>query len=142
MKIIIKLLLVGLVVISTTISLFAQNTNGLIVVESDGKGKNKQMAIEDAQYKAFEIIMFKGIPGTDLNLPLIANETEAKSKFKKYFEALKQSRFKGFITNTNVTSEFVKNAKGAKNISIQTEINYKALRSDLEQNQITRKFGF
>jgi len=142
MKKIIKLLILGLIIISPNVSLYAQNAKGLIIVESDGKGKNKQMAIEDAQYKAFEIIMFKGIPGTDLNVPLIENETEAKSKFKKYFEELQKSRFKGFITNTNVTSEFVKKTKGAKNISIQTEINYKALRLDLEQNQVTRKFGY
>ncbi len=142
MKKIIKLLILGLIIISPNVSLIAQNAKGLIIVESDGKGKHKQMAIEDAQYKAFEIIMFKGIPGTDLNVPLIANETEAKSKFKKYFDELKKSRFKGFIINTNVTSEFVKKSKGAKNISIQTEINYKALRLDLEQNQVIRKFGF
>ena len=142
MKKIIKLLILGLIIISPNIPLIAQNAKGLIIVESDGNGKNKQMAIEDAQYKAFEIIMFKGIPGTDLNVPLIANETESKAKFKKYYQELKQSRFKGFIANTNVTSEFVKKGKGAKNITIQTEINYKALRIDLEQNQITRKFGF
>lgn len=136
------ILILGLIILSPNISLNAQNAKGLIIVESDGYGKNKQLAIEDAQYKAFEIIMFKGIAGTDLNVPLISNETEAKSKFKKYFEELRKSRFKGFITNTNVTSEFVKKTKGTKNISIQTEINYKALRIDLEQNQIIRKFGF
>jgi len=86
--------------------------------------------------------MFKGKRGTNLKDPLIANETEAKSKFKKYFDELKMNRFKGFIINTNVTSEFVKKSKGAKNISVQTEINYKALRLDLEQNQVIRKFGF
>ena len=142
MKKIIKLLILGLIIISPNVLLIAQNAKGLIIVESDGKGKNKQTAIEDAQYKAFEIIMFKGIPGTDLNVPLIANETEAKSKFKKYFDELKKSRFKGFIININVTSEFLKKSKGAKNISIQTEINYKALRLDLEQNQVIRKFGY
>ena len=120
MKKIIKLLILGLIIISPNVLLIAQNAKGLIIVESDGKGKNKQTAIEDAQYKAFEIIMFKGIPGTDLNVPLIANETEAKSKFKKYFDELKKSRFKGFIININVTSEFLKKSKGAKNISIQT----------------------
>jgi hypothetical protein len=141
MKTLVKLLILGLIVISPNISLKAQNTKGLIIVESDGFGKKKQVAIEDAQYKAFETILFRGVPGTDLNVPLVENERDAKMKYKKYFDELKKSRFKNFITNTNVTSEFVKKTKGAKNISIQTEINYKALRLDLEQNQVIRKFG-
>ena len=48
MKKIIKLLILGLIIISPNVSLIAQNAKGLIIVESDGKGKNKQMAIEDA----------------------------------------------------------------------------------------------
>lgn len=142
MKKVIGLFLLGLILISSSFSLNAQEVKGLITVEADGFGKTRQLAIENAQYKALEIIMFRGLPGTDLAVPLIENESEAKSKFKAYFDELKKSRFKNFITNTNVVSEFVKKSKGAKNITIQTEINYKALRIDLEQNQINRKFGF
>lgn len=135
-------IIIGFIFISPKPSLNAQETKGLIIIESDGFGKKKQNAIEDAQYKAIELVMFKGINGTDLSVPLIPNETEAKSKNKKYFEDLRGGRFKEFITNSNVTSEFNKKAKGGKNISVSTEINYRALRTDLEQKQIVRKFGF
>jgi hypothetical protein len=142
MRVLINLFILGLIIVGPSISLKAQTAKGLIVVESDGYGKKKQIAIEDAQYRAMETIMFRGVPGTDLNIPLIADDVEAKSKFKKYFDELKAGRYKDFITNTNVTSEFVKKTKGAKNISIQVEINYKALRIDLEQKQLIRKFGY
>lgn len=142
MKFFVKLLVFGLLLISPNTILTAQNTKGLIVVESDGFGKKEQIAIDDAQYKALEVVLFKGVVGTDLNTPLIDNEREAKQKFGEYFEELKAGRFKSFTTNTNIISAFVKKTKGKKNISVQTEINYKALRQDLEQNQIIRKFGY
>jgi hypothetical protein len=138
-----KLLALALMILAPSALLNAQgmNGNGTIIVDSDGYGKSKQSAIDDAQFRAFEIILFRGIPGTDLNRPLIENEGEARATFGKYFSDLKAKRYKTFITNTSVTSEFVKKSKKAKNISVQTEINYKALRTDLEQNQVIRKFG-
>jgi hypothetical protein len=144
MKKIINFLILGLILISPNVNLKAQDVAGLIWVKADGFGKKQQHAIEDAQYRAFEIMMFSGIPGTALNVPLIENESETKSKYKSYFNELKEGRFKDFITNSNVISAFVKvkrKDKGAKNITVQTEINYKALRIDLEQNQVIRKFG-
>lgn len=137
-----KILLISLIASTTGVFLKAQDTVGLIVVNSDGYGQKRQLAIENAQYRAIEKILFRGIPGTLLNVPLVANESEAKSKHQKYFEQLKAGRFKDFIHSTNVTSDFVKNSKGARNIAVQTEINYNALRLDLEQNQVIRKFGY
>jgi hypothetical protein len=93
-----------------------------------GMEKRNKLLLRTLNIEQWKLIMFRGVPGTDLNIPLIADDVEAKSKFKKYFDELKAGRYKDFITNTNVTSEFVKKTKGAKNISIQVEINYKALR--------------
>lgn len=119
-----------------------QETEGIIVVETDGYGSTKNDAMLDAEQKAFETILFRGLPGTDLNEPLISNEKDAKTKYGAYFKKLFQAEKMGsFITGTAVTSSFVKKTKGSKNITVQTSINYKALRRDLEQNNVIRKFG-
>lgn len=119
-----------------------QETEGIIVVETGGYGSNKNDATLDAEQKAFETILFRGMPGTDLSEPLVANEKDAKAKYAAYFKKLfAAERMNSFVSGTEVTSAFVKKTKGSKNITVQTSINYKALRRDLEQNNVIRKFG-
>jgi hypothetical protein len=96
----------------------------------------------DAQKTAFKVIMFKGIPGTELNIPLIENESEARSKngeyFKNFFDG---GNFKSYMMSSNESSNLIK-IKGTNKISVNVKINYNSLRKDLEQNRIIRKFGY
>jgi hypothetical protein len=121
--------------------LFKEAT-GTIAVKSTGYGKNQIHAISDAQKNAFKVILFKGLPGTDLNIPLIENENDAKSKkpeyFKKFFD---EGNYKTFMMSLTESSNLIK-MKGTKKITVDIKINYNSLRKDLEQNQIIRKFGY
>jgi hypothetical protein len=115
---------------------------GTITVNSKGFGRKENDAIIDAQCNAFNIILFKGIPGTDLNLPLVENENEAKSKNSEYFtKFFKGGGYHNFLKSSTLSEEPVK-VKGGKLYSIDLKINYNSLRTDLEQNDIVRKFGF
>ena len=72
-----------LVPYSAEVNFLFKEAQGTIGVKSIGYGKNQAAAVLDAQKTAFKVIMFKGIPGTELNIPLIENESEAREILKE-----------------------------------------------------------
>lgn len=119
-----------------------KKNQGVIIVESNGYGKNLNHALVDAQINAFKVLMFKGLPGSDLNVPLIENEKKASIKHKAYFnEFFDGGNYKSFMMSSIESSDLIK-IRGGKKISMEVVINYNSLRRDLEQNQIIRKFGY
>ena len=127
---------------SGEVNFLYKEAQGTVAVKSTGYGKNQMEAVSDAQKNAFKIILFKGIPGTELNVPLIENENDAKSRnaayFKKFFD---EGNYKTFMMSSTESSNLIK-MKGTKKIDVDVKINYNSLRKDLEQNQLIRKFGY
>jgi hypothetical protein len=127
---------------SAEVNFLYKEAQGTIAVKSTGYGKNQTDAVSEAQKNAFKVILFKGLPGTELNVPLIENENDAKSKkadyFKKFFD---EGNYKTFMMSSTESSNLIK-VKGGNKISVDVKINYNSLRKDLEQNQVIRKFGF
>ena len=119
-----------------------KDAQGTIGVKSVGYGKNNEDAIMDAQENAFNVILFKGLPGTEMNIPLVENEYEAKSRNPKYFKKFFNDQYyKTFLMSSNESSNLI-DLKNTKKISVDIKINYNSLRKDLEINQIIRKFGY
>ena len=127
---------------SGEVNFLYKEAQGTIAVKSTGYGKNQSEAVADAQKNAFKILLFKGLPGTELNVPLIENENDAKSKHGDYLKKLfDQGNYKTFMMSSTESSNLIK-MKGTKKITVDLKINYNSLRKDLELNQIIRKFGY
>jgi hypothetical protein len=127
---------------SGEVNFLYKEAQGTIAVKSTGYGKNQSEAVADAQKNAFKILLFKGLPGTELNVPLIENENDANSKHGDYLKKLfDQGNYKSFMMSSTESSNLIK-VKGTKKITVDLKINYNSLRKDLEQNQVIRKFGF
>lgn len=127
---------------SGEVNFLYKEAQGTIAVKSTGYGKNQSEAVADAQKNAFKILLFKGLPGTELNVPLIENENDAKSKHGDYLRKLfDQENYKTFMMSSTESSNLIK-MKGTKKITVDLKINYNSLRKDLEQNQVIRKFGY
>ncbi len=126
---------------SAEVNFLYKEAQGTIAVRTTGFGKNQTDAVRDAQINAFNVILFKGIPGTELNVPLVSNENDAKSKNPEYFKNLFDRDFyKTFMMSSSESSSLM-NVKGGKKITVDVKINYNSLRIDLEQKTIVRKFG-
>lgn len=130
-----------------TVSVNYLNGNGnTIALRCSGFGNNRLKTIADAEKNAIEEILFRGIPGHSQKDPLVSvTEEEAKKNHQKYFkELLEEGRYKSFIISSIPTGEVqkVKGGKGNKTITVDVTVNLRALRSDLEQQGIIRKFGF
>ena len=124
-------------------TLYAGNSeSGTILLKSSGYGVLKGAAIQNAEINAFNNLIFRGIPGSQYSLPMIENEQQAKSDFKNYFTNLyEQKRYKAFLLSTASETDLSLNLSREKTISIETKINVNALRRDMEQNGVIRKFG-
>lgn len=136
----------------TTYSISGQNKVNFL---SDGSntlslrvtayGKKAKEAIENAEQAAVRTILFRGIPGSNqIENPLIGvNEEKIQKEHKAYFKELfEEKRCSSFILSTVPVSKFSKDATKKKCIVADIKVNLQALRSDLEQHKVIRKFGF
>jgi hypothetical protein len=123
---------------------YLSGKEGTITMRAIGIGANQEDAIIDAEKNAFNVIFFRGLPESEQKIALIGtNETEEKEKNKAYFNKFyKDKRYKTFVVSSIPIGDLTKHKGGKKSIAIDVKINLVALRKDLEQNNIIRKFGF
>jgi hypothetical protein len=108
-------------------------------------GKKSKEAMDNAEKVAIQTILFRGIPGSNqVEYSMIGvNEKEIQEQHRAYFkELLDKDRYCSFIISNVPISQFEKDATKKKRIIVDVKVNIKALRLDLEQNGIIRKFGF
>jgi hypothetical protein len=123
---------------------FVSGNEGTIIMRSIGVGSNQMEAIADAEKSAINVILFRGLPESAQKIALIGtSESEEMDKNKDYFEKFyNQKRYKTFIMSSIPVSDLIKQNGGQKSIAADVKVNLLALRKDLEQNNIIRKFGF
>ena len=123
---------------------YLSGKEGTITIRAIGIGVNTEDAINDGEKNALNVLLFRGLPESEQKVALIGtNETEEKNKHKDYFNKLyAEKRYKTFVMSSIPTTDLIKNKGGKKSIAVDIKINLVALRKDLEQNNIIRKFGF
>ncbi|RZJ36604.1 MAG: hypothetical protein EOO51_00365 [Flavobacterium sp.] len=122
---------------------FLAGGDGTITMRAIGTGSNEQKAIILAEQNAINVLLFRGLPESEQKEALIGySEAEAKENNKQYFEKLYSQRYKLFIMSSVPVTAFAKQKGGVKSITMDVKVNLIALRKDLEQNNIIRKFGF
>jgi hypothetical protein len=123
---------------------YLSGKDGTITMRAIGIGVNNEDAIYDAEKNAFDVLLFRGLPESEQKVALIGtNEAEEKNKHKDYFNKFYiEKRYKTFVMSSIPTSDLIKHKGGKKSIAVDIKINLVALRKDLEQNNIIRKFGF
>ncbi|MFN0212671.1 MAG: hypothetical protein ACKVT2_00325 [Saprospiraceae bacterium] len=127
--------------ISGEVNFIAAPEPGTILVSAGGYGPTKAQAISNAEANAFSALIFKGIPGSQQQLPMLPDETASRKQHTLYFDQFFKGGYKPFMMLSESQSSYAAGRKGRKNISQRVKINVDALRRDLEQNGITRKFG-
>jgi len=123
---------------------YLSGNDGTITMRAIGNGTNEQEAINEAEKNAINVLFFRGLPQSEQKVPLIGtNESEEIEKHKQYFEKFyTQKRYKTFVMSSIPVSEFAKQNGGTKSLAVDIKVNLIALKKDLEQNNIIRKFGF
>lgn len=111
-----------------------------IIVSVEGIGNSEGEAIYNGELKMIKTLLFQGIPDTNYSLPLI-NESEENVMNNNpfYFERFYTDKYKNFIVSNQVLSNT--KSKGVHVLRMEIVVNTSALRRDLEQNNVIRKFG-
>ncbi|MDR2564065.1 MAG: hypothetical protein LBC98_09025 [Prevotellaceae bacterium] len=123
-----------------TNALYVGEREGTITLRSEGVDDTEEKSQIAAEQNAFNTLLFRGIPGSSQKVPLIDfDETGIKSRYHSYFNEFfgKQRRYRTFVTQSQIAGEASKRL-----VTVEITINLRALRSDLEQNGILRKFGY
>lgn len=124
---------------------YVNDGNGTITLRVTAYGKKSKNAIENAEIEAIKTILFRGIPeSTQCKNPLIStNENDIIKNNKDYFvDFFDRKRCRSFIISNVPVSKFSKDATNKKCITVDIKVNFKSIRSDLENHNIIRKFGF
>lgn len=100
-------------------------------------------AIEIAELEAVKAILFRGIPGSQQSMPLVGvDENKWINDYPEYFRTLiNDKRYSSFILSSVPQTGLIKDVTKKKCITMDISVNLKALRTDLEQQNIIRKFG-
>lgn len=122
---------------------YLSGSNGTITVRAIGSGSNQQDAMMDAGKNAVNVLLFRGLPESEQKTAIIGtNETEEIAKHKVYFEEFyNQKRYNTFIMSSVPVSDLIKQSGGQKRQAVDVKVNISALKKDLEQNNIVRRFG-
>lgn len=122
---------------------FGVKNNDILSVRSVGYGKDEEEASYDAMERAMDVALFQGIPhtGSPLKDALIPGGASEKTVHAEYFKKFYGKReYVNFIQNYTV--EFEKSKVNKLVLSrVDMQINLRALRKELEQNGVIRKFG-
>lgn len=114
--------------------------NSIVVVRSQGRAENPGKAVYHAERNAFENLLFKGIPNTNQESPMIPNETAAMSKHKATLsELLANQGYVKYIMDSYTGNS--SKSGGVVAVEQVIKIDLRALRNNLENEGITKKFG-
>lgn len=107
-----------------------------------GYGKNAKKASADAEINVLKAIIFKGIPDTQQSVPMIRDTEDATySKNQGFWNNFWNGDYQNLITRSVIVRKFGKDDNKQKSITLEVSVNIRALRQDLQQNGIIRKFG-
>ncbi len=130
-----------------SVNFVSRDTQGLVTLTATGYGASQLDRERSAQKTAFETLLFKGLPDASssaVRLPMIENETESRKShsafFKKFFDENGMQSHVQAMTATGGTAKLASGQKLAQSFSMK--INYDALRRQLEQEGVVRKFGY
>ena len=111
-----------------------------LTVRSVGYGETAGEAVQHAEESAFWTLLFRGIPGSpQANALVPSGETNEHAPY--FDELLTGGRYATFMTESYLESEPEKTGRTRRAV-VSLTINANALRRDLEQHGVIRKFGF
>ena len=111
-----------------------------ITLESHSQAETQQKAARFAEINALNNLLFKGIPNSNQEKPMIANEQLAKSANTAFFERfIEGNGYQAFITTSQTLEDYEQ--KKIHFVKQKIIFDLTNLRNHLQSNGVTKKFG-
>ena len=91
---------------SGEVNFIASPEPGTVMVSTGGYGPTKPLAIKNAESNAFSTLIFKGIPGSSQQLPMVPDERGARKMHGAYFDELLNGGYKVFMMASDSQSSY------------------------------------
>ena len=130
-----------------SIEIIEQSGTGVLRIEADGQGKNRQLAEEDVRQRILERLLYDGIAHpqiTVVRLPMIPDRSKlTEVQLEALKDVLKPENTKRYYTEVLwVEQRPTRTSEGTKLQLFNVTINYHLFRRELENRGILRKFGY
>jgi len=114
--------------------------NSIIVLSSQARAESDSKAVYHAERNAFENLIFKGIPNTNQESPMVPNEIKALRDHPTLFENLLVDQgYRRYVMDTYTAN--TQSVGSVRLIEQVIKIDLKALRNYLQAEGATKKFG-
>ncbi|KGE85258.1 MAG: hypothetical protein ACE362_06730 [Phaeodactylibacter xiamenensis] len=114
--------------------------NAIVVLSSQGQAEHLDKSVYHAERNAFENLLFKGIPNTNQESPMVPNEYLALEDNGVILERLLVNQgYKRFIMDSYTSHSSV--SCGVTFVDQVIKIDLRGLRNFLQEEGITKKFG-
>lgn len=111
-----------------------------ITLISEGQAENMGKSASFAERNAIENLLFKGIPKSNQEKPMINNESKVRRDNQAFYMNFIENRgFQLYITSSTVNDHYV--SGGVHVVKQRIEIDLTNLRKHLVTNKIVRGFG-
>lgn len=109
----------------------------VLYLDATGYGKNKRTAIKNTQTEIYQRILLTGIPNTPLETALLNSMSLGKQEqfLDNFIEAGRHERY------TLLMEEVLPYDRKSRSLTYRYKINLKALRNDLQKQNIIQPFG-
>lgn len=130
-----------------SIEIIEQTSAGVLRIEADGQGKNRELAEVDVRKRVLERLLYDGVAHpqvTAVRLPMIPDRNKLTDAQKEaLLEVLKPDNTKRFYTEVLwVEQRPTRTSEGTKLQQFNLTLNYDLFRRELENRGILRKFGY
>ncbi len=130
-----------------SIEIIAQSGTGVLRINADGQGKNRELAEEDVRQRILERLLYDGIAHPEITvvrLPMIPDRSKlTEVQLEALKDVLKPENTKRYYTEVLwVEQRPTRTSEGTKLQLFNVTINYDMFRRELENRGILRKFGY
>lgn len=120
---------------------YISTNKSLVVVSSEQSAENISKAVSFAEINALENILYRGIPGSPQENPIISDEVTSQKQSSAVLKVLVfEEGYKLFVTDSLPIETF--EDKGMVTVIQKVTFDINALRKFLEKNEVIKKFGF
>ena len=122
--------------------LSGESSSDQVAIQARGYASKSEDVKVDAEKRAFEYLLFRGIPDSPQRAPMVADANARKKHDNFFTEFFDKQGYRNYMTETTALGSPVKD-KEQKNYNgyVKLKINIRSLRRDLEQQKVIARFG-